>query len=141
MKALKMGFLFLCLIFLVNAGLFADLSKYFGIWRNVDLDGGITRVDIAKSGNKLMVHVWGKCHPKDCDWGKVVAYPYSPSVGQNMTGDTQAITAIYDTDFSQSILVIRLSGRRLEVEVFTRFTDGSGRNNYTKAHSFNKSRK
>jgi hypothetical protein len=141
MKALKMGFVFLCLLFLVNAGMFADLNKYYGIWRNVDPQGGITRVEIEKSGKKIMIHVWGNCQPKDCDWGKVIAYPYSPSVGQSMTANTEAITAIYDTDFSQSILVIRLNGRHLEVTVFTRFTDGSGRNNYTKVHSFNKSRK
>jgi len=141
MKTAKIGFFVVCLFLVLGGSIFANLNQYYGIWRNVDPNGGITRIDIAKQGNKLVVHVWGKCHPKDCDWGKQIAYPYSASVGSSMTGNTQAVTAVYNTDFSQTILVIRLRGKRLTVEVFTRFTDGSGRNNYTKTHSFTKRRK
>jgi hypothetical protein len=40
-----------------------------GTWINKDANtGGYTRLEIARIDTRLMVHVWGKCHP-ECDLG------------------------------------------------------------------------
>lgn len=48
----------------------SQIDKFLGYWANEDKDtNSITKVDIAKVGNDIVVHMWGKCHPDDCDWG------------------------------------------------------------------------
>lgn len=45
-------------------------SDFYGFWVNEDTDTqGIIKVDIQKIGDIIYVHMWGKCHPTDCDWG------------------------------------------------------------------------
>jgi hypothetical protein len=47
-----------------------EAEKFVGFWVNEDEDnGGITKIDITKAGDTILVHMWGKCHPEDCDWG------------------------------------------------------------------------
>ena len=44
--------------------------KFIGNWSNENPNTrGITKVQIFKSNGKVYVHIWGKCHPADCDWG------------------------------------------------------------------------
>ena len=40
-------------------------------WKNEDPHTrGITRIQFVLSDTgKMMVHAWGSCHPRDCDWG------------------------------------------------------------------------
>ena len=35
--------------------------------------GGVTQVVVRHENNRTIVHVWGSCHPIDCDWGEVDA--------------------------------------------------------------------
>ena len=52
----------------VNVG--ASVEKFLGLWVNEDENtSGITKVDITQTGNTIIVYMWGKCHPTDCDWG------------------------------------------------------------------------
>jgi hypothetical protein len=45
--------------------------------------GGITRVTIEKVGPwHVKVHVFGSCHPTDCDWGSVPGHAYTESVAR-----------------------------------------------------------
>jgi hypothetical protein len=47
-------------------------DKFQGVWTNVNpLTDGITRIEIRSEGESLLIHVWGKCHPQDCDWGEM----------------------------------------------------------------------
>jgi len=47
-----------------------EAEKFVGFWVNEDEDtGGITKIDITKAGDTILIHMWGKCHPEDCDWG------------------------------------------------------------------------
>jgi hypothetical protein len=142
MKAVKISMLVMSLYFIAVSFCFADLNQYLGNWKNVDTNTqGITRIELTKSGGKIFVHAWGKCHPEDCDWGAVEAFAYAQSVSESMINNTRVVTAVYSTNFSQTVLVVRLmSGNRLQVEVFTRFTDNSNRNNYTKKYTFSKKR-
>ncbi len=122
----------LSLMMLVPSTAQAQLSRFEGAWRNVDpATAGLTTLQISTSGT-VKVHAWGKCHPTDCDWGEVTGYAYGPNVSANLSATARAISAVYTTGFSETILIIRPLGRdQLEASVFTRFTDTSGRTAYT----------
>ncbi len=117
---------------------FAGLQDFNGSWKNSDAGTqGVTRLNVRINGNDVSVQAWGQCHPNDCDWGRVRATPYATDVSADIRARTRAISAFYRKDFSESLLVLRLSGSgRLSVDVFTRFTDGSGRSDYTNSYTF-----
>lgn len=119
---------------------FAAVSQFTGTWKNADPNtGGITRLAISGSGNALTMHAWGKCHPQDCDWGEVSANPYAPGVSSNMEQNAQAVSAIFSTGFSQTLVIVKpLSRSTLRAETYTRFTDGSGRSNYSASYTLNR---
>ena len=49
-------------------------SPFIGEWCNKDLNTpGVTRVHIRQEGSKLIAHMWGRCHPTECDWGDSAA--------------------------------------------------------------------
>ncbi len=117
---------------------FASLNQFSGRWTNTDANTrGITTQEIRVTGSNVTVHAWGKCTPQDCDWGQVGAYAYGPDVSSNLAGSAQAVTAVFQTSFSQTLLVLR-TGRRGQLvgETFTRFTDNSGRSNYHNRYTF-----
>jgi hypothetical protein len=116
----------------------ASLNQFSGRWTNTDANTpGITTLEIGVSGNSVTIHAWGKCTPQDCDWGQVGAFAYGPNVSSNLAGTAEAVTAIFQTSFSQTMLVLR-AGRsgQLVGETFTRFTDNSGRSNYHNSYTF-----
>jgi hypothetical protein len=46
-------------------------GPFTGSWANEDPDTrGITRVQFRTEGALLYVHMWGRCHLSDCDWGE-----------------------------------------------------------------------
>lgn len=115
----------------------ARLDSFYGNWVG---RGGITKVVIAPNGLTPRVHIYGKCHPSACDWGVVKANAYGPRVVANLNLQTRALVAIYHKSFAQRIVVIKKLGlRRIKVEVFTKFTDGSGRSNYVKSYILERS--
>jgi len=116
----------------------ASLNEFAGEWQNADANTpGITRLDIRVNGSQVTVQAWGKCHPEDCDWGQVSATAYGPNVSSNLQTSAQSVLATFQTSFSQTLLVLDAAGGRgLRAQVLTRFTDGSGRNNYTQNYSF-----
>jgi hypothetical protein len=85
------------------------------------------------------VQAWGKCHPKDCDWGVVPAYSFSPDVSSDPVNQAQALMAVFDAGFSETALFIKPQGNRLSVQSYTRFKDNSGRTNYASSYVFQKS--
>jgi hypothetical protein len=51
-----------------------DLQIFTGDWCNSDFNTrSITRAEIYLDGDKLKVHMWGRCHPTECDWGEATA--------------------------------------------------------------------
>jgi hypothetical protein len=120
-------------------------SDFDGMWFNVNsLTGGITQVEIDTSGatdqgEGVSIHAWGSCTPTDCDWGAVPALAYAPDVSTNVFDTTVAFTAIFDSGFSQTILVIHPAPNdQLQVEQLTQFLDGSGRSNYANVEYFHR---
>jgi len=119
---------------------FAAISQFTGTWKNADPNTrGITRLTITGNGNALKMQAWGKCTPQDCDWGEVTAYPYAPDVSSGIEQNAQAVSATFNTSFSQTLVIVRpLSRSSLRAETYTRFTDGSGRSNYTSSYTLNR---
>jgi len=55
-------------------GTVSIIQASIGEWTNKDSDtGGITRVHIRRDGTRVMVHMWGRCYPTECDWGETEA--------------------------------------------------------------------
>jgi len=118
----------------------ASLAQFAGDWTNVDTNaGGITTLSIGLSGDSANVHAWGKCHPTDCDWGAVPAFAFAPDATSDLTGQAQALMAIFDAGFSETTIFITPQGNRLSLQSYTRFKDNSGRSNYASNDVFQKS--
>lgn len=132
--------LFLGLLVLASAsGVSAQLDQFLGYWKNVDSGtSGVTTLDIGASGTDVSVHAWGKCHPTDCDWGEAdLSFAYGPSVSSDLISEALAISAIWNKGFSETLMIIRpVEKARLQADVYTRFTDGSGRTAYTQSYTF-----
>ena len=53
------------------------LQFFPGLWKNTNPNTkGVTQMKITRAGDELLVRVWGKCLPADCDWGEVKAEKY-----------------------------------------------------------------
>jgi len=128
----------------------APEEPFGGTWNNVDSrTRGIRRVQISFQCNDVVlcpvgepcqrpepsgfyIRPFGSCSPTDCDWGAKYAN-YSPT--------RRSLT----TSFNQSFAIRNLEARivrggsrdgQLMVIWRTRFTDGSGRANYTRTEYF-----
>jgi len=116
----------------------AGLNQFAGNWKNINPNtSGITALNIQVRGANVRVRGWGRCHPTNCDWGWANAYAYAPSVSSNLISQARVLSAIFHTNSGQKLMIIRPVGRgRLQVKVFTRFTDRSGRTNYEADYTF-----
>lgn len=129
-----LAFLFL----LCHSISFAALNQMTGNWKNTDPNTrGITTLVIDGNANNLSMHAWGKCHPQDCDWGEVDAYAYASNVSAPVNPTAQAVSAVFSTAFSQTLVIIKPAGNNMiRAEVFTRFTDRSNRSDYRDTYTF-----
>ena len=110
-----------------------------GTW--VGNDDGFARIVISRSGhcrycagsvpataNWVRVHPFGACTPKPCVWGVVTGRlaAANPNARSGI-----AFRATFDHDFALVLVTGHLiEAGTLEVDAFTRFTDGSGRSDY-----------
>lgn len=141
MRKLFLGLCLTCFVLVAHSDAFAQLSQFQGNWGNTDsATGGITRLQI-NTGASIRVHAWGSCSPNDCDMGMADGFAYGPSAGSNLNASAQAISATFRTNFSEVLFIIRPArGDRLQAEVYTRFTDSSGRSAYTDTYYFARQR-
>ncbi|MBN1929270.1 MAG: hypothetical protein JW764_06990 [Chlorobiaceae bacterium] len=129
----------LAIVFLLSYSIgFAALNQFTGNWKNTDPNTrGLTTLVISGSANALKMHAWGKCHPQDCDWGEVDAYAYAPNVSAPIDPSAQAVSAVYTTGFSQTLVIVTPAGKNaIRAQVYTRFTDNSNRSNYKATYAF-----
>jgi hypothetical protein len=136
MRKLTLVWLFTCFMLIAPSTASAQLNLFQGNWANTDpATSGVTRLQI--SATPVRVHAWGQCQPTDCDQGTVDGFAYGPNVSSNLSSSAQAISAIFRTAFSESIFIIRsVRGGRLQADVYTRFTDSSGRTAYAATYFF-----
>ncbi|MCK5028148.1 MAG: hypothetical protein KAR57_00845 [Bacteroidales bacterium] len=114
-----------------------------GNWSNIDPDTrGITRVNVRficqdqilngqlyPPGPPFYIHIYGKCHPTDCDWGEV---------GAQQAGEF--VYATYDQGFAKRYVYIKKSKYRpntLWMYMYTDFTDPN-REDYSMQQWFRK---
>jgi hypothetical protein len=119
-----------CFVVMLLAGgslALGDTSRFEGHWIDTQ-SRGIAALEIRSDGATLRFHVYGRCHPQDCDWGEVPAQTYAPGAGQEFKDTVEALSAEYLTSFSRVLLVVYpVEGDRLRVETFTVFRDSTGR--------------
>jgi len=132
-SSFRLGVLLMAMASLAHA----QFSKFSGLWENADpKTQGVTNLEIRVEGDVVTVQAWGKCYPKDCDWGRVNAFAYAPSISSNLTDSARALSAVFVTNFSQNLMIIHAGEYRLYVEILTRFTDNSERTNYQAFYTF-----
>lgn len=100
-------------------------SPFLGYWINEDMNTrSITRVKIRSGpSGTVFVHMWGKCHPEDCDWGEQMA---------NIDETDRSLSIEWRRDYgvrTQKLDI--LPDGRLRVISHMRFTDNSGREDFT----------
>ena len=95
----------------------AEAEKFVGFWVNEDGDTmNITKIDITKAGDTILVHMWGKCYPEDCEWGV--------STTDILDAEDGILNITWDFDFAvetQELYV--LSDGRLKVVGFVYFNE------------------
>jgi len=108
----------------------SPLNKWSGTWEKNT--GSLVSVTVSNTGGALTVSAKGQCSPNPCDWGSVPAIAFSPSTATNVSGNTKAIIATFNQGFATKTLLLQGHSRdNLRYRVFTQFTDGSDRSNYT----------
>ncbi len=129
---------FAVLILFLSQAAHAALNDFAGTWKNVDRNTrGITTLEINVHGDRIRIQAWGACRPNDCDWGKVRAAAYGPSISADIRQSASVISAVFKQDFKETFLYIaRGKGDRINVRSLTRFTDRSGRSNTVGFDSF-----
>jgi hypothetical protein len=117
----------------------ANPQDFVGTWVNTDSDtGGVTRLVITSvaGSDDLMIQVFGRCHPSDCDWGSTDLVTYGSSV---QDPDHTQGTAQYQKGYANTLLTLQLRGMardRINLQSFTEFTDSSHRENYALQEQF-----
>jgi hypothetical protein len=102
-------------------------TSLMGTWVNTDSHtNDLVKIIITASGSAISAQVFGACEPTPCVWGSVPALAYAGNVSSTAA---IAFSAEYKFGFAEVIVVGHLSGKFLDVETFTQFTDGSGRSN------------
>ena len=134
MRGIVIALVACLLMFFGSSSAFASLDQFAGKWENIDAKTrGVTRLVISIVDSKAKVHAYGSCEPSDCDWGEVEGVAYAPSVDSKLKETAQAITVSYAG--GETIMVVRpIANDRLQVEIFTRFTDKSSA--YTSTYTF-----
>ena len=147
MRKVSLILLMAILMLALTSSAFAVLNQFRGHWKNIDPNTrGVTTLNIDIRGNLVTIRAWGKCHPQDCDWGRVTAHAYAPNVSSNLQAKARALSAIFRKSFSLTLMVIhpqqqtKLQRRtkRLQAEIMTHFTDNSGRTDYNAVYIFEK---
>ena len=107
------------------------VSRIDGDWLNIDPNTqGIVKILI--DGKKI--HPYGACHSTACDWGTIKARSFAPGV---QSSDVVQLVAKKNNNFDQVEITLSLeSDGRLRADVFTHFTDGSGRADYSTVNYF-----
>ena len=111
------------------------VSRLVGEWKNIDPNtGGITKVIVTIENNELAISAFGKCHPTDCEWGKVKAHEIAASVDdEDNILPFDYFLAIWEMGYAKTIIKITIeTGPKpyLLIEKITLFNDDSGRRDY-----------
>lgn len=105
-----------------------EFGLVLGKWRNTNGGTrGIARLELINETGGVRLRVFGACTPEPCDWGDTDATVYSETPDSPVVA---AFAAVYDFGFMEVQLYTYVVKGVLVVASFTRFKDGSGRQNY-----------
>jgi hypothetical protein len=118
----------------------AQTASFAGHWKNVDSHTrGLVELEIKVTGATVDVKALGACVPTPCDVGNTDAFAYAANVSDNLAASARRLIVRYHDSFSERILVIEPKGaNELSAQLYTHFTDGSGRTNYFENGVFRK---
>jgi hypothetical protein len=109
----------------------AALDDFTGAWlRDGRTNRNIERIDIRREGNQLYVRVNAKCGANVCDWGEVPLHPYGPDARVPVESGASVGLVEYDQDNIGEMLLLRPQGGRINIEIFSNFSDAPKHNNY-----------
>jgi len=98
-----------------------NVENFIGTWVNEDEDtGGITRTVIRVESDTIFVHMWGKCHPTDCDWGE-------ETTNIDDANDNQLSLEWNQGFVIRTQVIDYLDDKRLKVDSHSHYIDDSGR--------------
>lgn len=116
------------------------ISELLRVWVNVDSNsGGLTKVIITNDNNELSINAFGKCHPIDCEFGKVKIHEIAASIERdNNVLPFDCLLANWSIDGAvknamtviMKITIETSPNPKLHVEKITIFNDNSGRSDY-----------
>jgi len=113
----------------------AETSDFLGVWAAATPDqSGIARlVVVPGTGNRLDIHVYGRCEPRECDWGSHPARLYSAGPDSK---EIVAVGAEFDTGSAHKRLLLRPAiGHVLRIEMQTDYPEASGRQDFATSAS------
>jgi hypothetical protein len=124
---------------LIGPPAMAAMNDFVGVWNNkLQSTRGIPYVTFRRNGDQLMIHAYGACHPRACDWGEVAVQPFVPSVDTPVEG-ANAFIAEFDKRAEKTMLIGQLTDAGvLNIRAFTLWQDGSNRSDYWKIDYFSK---
>jgi hypothetical protein len=100
------------------------IVDFRGAWVNADpATRGLSQIAIRSEGSQVFVHAWGRCHPRDCDWGEIPARIFTPNVGVPMDAGADTVIAQFDQGAIQTMVFLEKSDGDLNYKVFTIFSD------------------
>lgn len=114
------------------------LEPFAGRWLNTAAaSAGIAGVEIAREGDdEVALRIFGAGPREPLDWGRVRGRAYSCVEEDEIA--SACILAVYDFDFMESELQIRINKGILALTTFNVFKDGSGRSSYAKRELFHR---
>ena len=116
------------------------VSRFVGEWVNLDSNtGNLTKVIITNDNNELLINAFGKCHPIDCEWGKVKIHEIAASIdNDDNVLPFDYLLALWEIEGAiknamTEIMKITIETGpkpKLHIETITIFNDNSGRRDY-----------
>lgn len=91
-----------------------EFERYIGTWTNHNSE--VPKISISIEGSHLMVRAWGKCDNSVCDWGQVIAEPFSQVIPTSNRGNSRAITATFRHSLGETKLILQNHGSRLSAQ-------------------------
>jgi hypothetical protein len=85
-------------------------------------------MEIREDGGHLLLRVWQKCYPKECDWGDAVVHLYVGNHGEkSIERDAHSGVAVYADRNPGEMVLLQLNGSQLAYRVFASYEEGGKR--------------
>ncbi len=95
-------------------------NNFKGVWVNEDEETrSMTKCEIRYEEDRFYIHLWGACHPEDCDWGETAT--------DELDEKTQQLTVNWDQGFVERTQTLVIKNGKLVLTTNNHYKDDSGR--------------